>query len=158
MDETGLDPKKLFHNDFGGRPLSAGPRPMMARRLLSNGGMTPSSLSRVFRFALVFLALAFGALESMPASAQNRRGADTGGKFPATAYLLQTDSVLEEARTVVAGAADPEARKLLRTAMDHQKNARRLFEAGRVEPAVNETLLARRLATRAMEQGGSSSS
>lgn len=131
---------------------------MMARRLLFNGGMTPLSLSRLFRFGLVFLALAFVAVESTPASAQNRRGGrggETGRKFPAGAHLLQTDSVLEEARTVVDGTADPEARKLLRTAMDHQKNARRLFEAGRLGPAVDETLLARRLATRAMEQGGS---
>lgn len=62
-----------------------------------------------------------------------------------------TDRVLEQAREAIASSADPSASRVLENARMHQERANDLLGEGDLRPALAQTLVARRLATRAEE-------
>jgi tetratricopeptide (TPR) repeat protein len=64
--------------------------------------------------------------------------------------LAETDSVLERATDVVREAGSDSARRILETAREHQKRARGLFADREFRAALAQTLVARRLAQRAI--------
>ncbi len=71
--------------------------------------------------------------------------------------LAETDSVLERANDVVREAGNDSARRILETSRDHQKRARGLFADREYRAALAQTLVARRLAQRAIriaQEGG----
>jgi hypothetical protein len=71
--------------------------------------------------------------------------------------LAETDRVVERANEVVRGAESDSARRVLETARDHQKRARGLFGDRQFRAALAQTLVARRLARRAIgmvQEGG----
>jgi tetratricopeptide (TPR) repeat protein len=76
------------------------------------------------------------------------------GRGRAEQELNRTETILSRARASLASRGSTEARDLLKNAIDHQMNARGLFARGRAQAAVGETLLARRLAERALLGSG----
>ncbi len=62
-----------------------------------------------------------------------------------------TDRLLEQAREAITSSADPSAARVLENARMHQERANDLLGEGDLRPALAQTLVARRLASRAEE-------